>query len=156
MPQCIIEALADENFVGILNCYWVLKIHRKIHILLSSLIIMIPFSYSFWFVALIITIAICLATMSYLVIEQGRIISNMQQSLYSICLKSIAQVSEDREAEERDWSFQLLIIICQNLVFFLTSSRVIVIYWIILLHSRGTVPLHSFSVIWTDLHLSVI
>jgi len=57
MPVCIVEDSANENFVGILNCYRALKIHRKINILLPLLIIMVPFSYSLGFVAFIITIA---------------------------------------------------------------------------------------------------
>ena len=63
---------------------------------------MAPFPYSLGLVALIITISICVATMLYLVIEQGRIIGDMQRSVYSICLKSIAAQTEERAAEDRD------------------------------------------------------
>ena len=58
---------------------------------------MISFSGGLGFLDLFLTITVCVVTMVYLVIQQEKIISDMQKSLYQTCLKSISEQAEQPE-----------------------------------------------------------
>ena len=62
---------------------------------------MIPFTWGLGITALFLTISLCLATMVYLVVSQENVISELQQALYSICLKSVTEQVEVDQNE--DW-----------------------------------------------------
>ena len=90
-----VSATCGSNFVRILDVYRQLKINRQIQYLVLLLIVMIPFTYGIGFLGLFLTISVCVATMVYLVVQQEKIISQMQKSLYQICLKSISEQTEE-------------------------------------------------------------
>ena len=92
-----VSATCDTNFVRILNCYKSMKINKQIQLLVLLLIIMVLFSYGIGFFGLFLTITVCVATMVYLVVQQEKIISEMQKSLYQICLKGISEQTEQPE-----------------------------------------------------------
>ena len=102
MQPVHVQATCDFNFVRLLDVYKQMKIDRQIAYLLVILMIMILFSYGIGFIALIFTIAICIGTMMYLVVQQERIISDMQKSLYDICLRSIRESNEEQSQDSHD------------------------------------------------------
>ena len=60
-----------------------------------------PFSYHLGLAALLTTVGLCGCTMLYLVIEKQQMIKQMQKSLYSIYLKSIAgQVPDSNNSND--------------------------------------------------------
>ena len=86
------------------DCYFAVhlqedKIQRKTNYILTCLLMMAPISYNVGLGALLATIIICGSTMPYLLIEQGCIIGQMQKSLFTICLKSIAAQTTDQEKD---------------------------------------------------------
>ena len=93
-----VSATYDTNFVHILRCYKSMKINKQIQLIVLLLVNMIPFSYGLGFLVLLLTITVCVGTMIYLIAQQEDIISEMQKSLYQICLKSITEQT-DRPAD---------------------------------------------------------
>ena len=89
-----VSATCDSNFVRILDVYRQLKINRQIQYLVLLFLPMVPFSHGIGFLGLFLTISVCVATMVYLVVQQEKIISQMQKSLYQICLRSISEQTE--------------------------------------------------------------
>ena len=93
-----VSARCDANFVHILRCYKSMKINKQIQLIVLLLVSMVPFSYGLGFLVLLLTITVCVGTMIYLIAQQEDIISEMQKSLYQICLKSITEQT-DRPAD---------------------------------------------------------
>ena len=60
------------------------------------------FSYHLGLAALLTTVVVCSVTLLYLVIEQQSMIRQMQKSLYSICLKSMAGQISDSDNNSND------------------------------------------------------
>ena len=94
-----------SNFRGafriLLSIYKKLKIQLNINTIFTFLLMSAPFSYYLGLVALLTTVVVCGCTMLYLVIEKQQMIKQMQKSLYSICLKSIAgQVSDSDNSND--------------------------------------------------------
>ena len=52
---------------------------------------MVPFAWVVSAAAVILTLALCLGTMAYLVVSQENVISELQRALYSICLRSVSE-----------------------------------------------------------------
>ena len=50
-----------------------------------------PFAWGVSAAAVILTLALCLGTMAYLVVSQENVISELQRALYSICLRSVSE-----------------------------------------------------------------
>ena len=84
-------AHADRNFVIILNAYKHLKAIKKISLICVLLLTMVPFAWGVSAAAVILTLALCLGTMAYLVVSQENVISELQRALYSICLRSVSE-----------------------------------------------------------------
>ena len=95
-----VTAQADRNFVILLNAYKHLKAIKKIALICVLLVAMIPFAWGVSAAAVVLTLALCLGTMAYLVVSQEQVISELQRALYSICLKSVSdQVNIDDEVD---------------------------------------------------------
>ena len=93
-------AQADRNFVILLNAYKHLKAIKKIALICVLLVAMVPFAWGVSAAAVVLTLALCLGTMAYLVVSQEQVISELQRALYSICLKSVSdQVNIDDEVD---------------------------------------------------------
>ena len=86
-----VTAHADRNFVIILNAYRHLKTIKKISLICVLLLTMVPFAWGVSAAAVILTLALCLGTMAYLVVSQENVISELQRALYSICLRSVSE-----------------------------------------------------------------
>ena len=86
-----VTAYADRNFVIILNAYKHLKAIKKISLICVLLLTMVPFAWVVSAAAVILTLALCLGTMAYLVVSQENVISELQRALYSICLRSVSE-----------------------------------------------------------------
>ena len=86
-----VTAHADRNFVIILNAYKHLKAIKKISLICVLLLTMVPFAWGVSAAAVILTLALCLGTMAYLVVSQENVISELQRALYSICLRSVSE-----------------------------------------------------------------
>ena len=84
-----VTAQADANFVILLNAYKHLKAIKKIALISVLLLAMVPFAWGISAGAVVLTLALCLGTMAYLVVSQEQVISQLQRALYSICLKSV-------------------------------------------------------------------
>ena len=95
-----VTAQADRNFVILLNAYKHLKAIKKIALICVLLVAMIPFAWTVSAAAVVLTLALCLGTMAYLVVSQEQVISELQRALYSICLRSVSdQVNIDDEVD---------------------------------------------------------
>lgn len=95
-----VTAQADRNFVILLNAYKHLKAIKKIALICVLLVAMVPFAWGVSAAAVVLTLALCLGTMAYLVVSQEQVISELQRALYSICLKSVSdQVNIDDEVD---------------------------------------------------------
>ena len=95
-----VTAQADHNFVILLNAYKHLKAIKKIALICVLLVAMIPFAWGVSAAAVVLTLALCLGTMAYLVVSQEQVISELQRALYSICLRSVSdQVNIDDEVD---------------------------------------------------------
>ena len=94
----MVTCQADRNFVTILNAYRHLKIIKKLTLVSVLILTMVPFAWGISSLAVFLTLALCLGTLAYLVVSQEQVISELQQALYSICLRSVTeQVSVDDE-----------------------------------------------------------
>ena len=95
-----VTAQADRNFVILLNAYKHLKVIKKIALISVLLIAMVPFAWGVSAAAVVLTLALCLGTMAYLVVSQEQVISELQRALYGICLKSVSdQVNIDDQVD---------------------------------------------------------
>ena len=95
-----VTAQADRNFVILLNAYKHLKAIKKMALICVLLVAMVPFAWGVSAAAVVLTLALCLGTMAYLVVSQEQVISELQRALYSICLKSVSdQVNIDDEVD---------------------------------------------------------
>ena len=95
-----VTAQADRNFVILLNAYKHLKVIKKIALISVLLIAMVPFAWGVSAAAVVLTLALCLGTMAYLVVSQEQVISELQRALYGICLRSVSdQVNIDEQAD---------------------------------------------------------
>ena len=91
-----VTAQADRNFVIPLNAYKHLKAIKKIALICVLLVAMVPFAWTVSAAAVVLTLALCLGTLAYLVVSQEQVISELQRALYSICLRSVSdQVNID-------------------------------------------------------------
>ena len=98
-----VTAHADRNFVILLNAYKHLKSIKKIALICVLLVAMVPFAWGFSAAAVVLTLALCLGTMAYLVVSQEQVISELQRALYSICLKSVSdQVNIDDQVDPNE------------------------------------------------------
>ena len=97
MRTVAVEAEYGTEFAILSSIYKKLKIQYKIFFILTFLLMAAQFSYHLGLAALLTTVIVCGHTMLYLVIEQQQMIKQMQKSLYSICLKSIAAQASDQE-----------------------------------------------------------
>ena len=95
-----VTAQADRNFVILLNAYKHLKAIKKIALISVLLIAMVPFAWGVSAAAVVLTLALCLGTMAYLVVSQEQVISELQRALYGICLRSVSdQVNIDEQVD---------------------------------------------------------
>ena len=95
-----VTAQADRNFVILLNAYKHLKVIKKIALISVLLIAMVPFAWGVSAGAVVLTLALCLGTMAYLVVSQEQVISELQRALYGICLRSVSdQVNIDEQVD---------------------------------------------------------
>ena len=95
-----VTAHADRNFVILLNAYKHLKSIKKIALICVLLVAMVPFAWGVSAAAVVLTLALCLGTMAYLVVSQKQVICELQRALYSICLKSVSdQVNIDDQVD---------------------------------------------------------
>ena len=95
-----VTAQADRNFVILLNAYKHLKAIKNISLICILLLAMVPFAWGVSAAAVVLTLALCLGTMAYLVVSQEQVISELQRALYSICLKSVSdQINVDDQAD---------------------------------------------------------
>ena len=98
-----VTAQADRNFVILLNAYKHLKAIKKISLICILLLAMVPFAWGVSSAAVVLTLALCLGTMAYLVVSQEQVISELQHALYSICLKSVSdQVNIDDQVDPNE------------------------------------------------------
>ena len=98
-----VTAHADPNFVIILNSYKLLKAKKKISLICILLLAMVPFAWAVSAAAVILTLALCLGTMAYLVVSQEQVISELQRALYSICLRSVSdQINVDDQVNANE------------------------------------------------------
>ena len=98
-----VTAHADRNFVIILNAYKHLKAIKKISLICVLLLTMVPFAWGVSAAAVILTLALCLGTMAYLVVSQENVISELQRALYSICLRSVSeQINVDDQVNSNE------------------------------------------------------
>ena len=99
----MVTCQADRNFVTILNAYRHLKIIKKLTLVSVLILMMVPFAWGISSLAVFLTLALCLATLAYLVVSQEQVISELQRALYSICLRSVTeQVSVDDEIQPNE------------------------------------------------------
>ena len=64
---------------------------------------MVPFAWAVSTAAVILTLALCLGTMAYLVVSQEQVISELQRALYSICLRSVSdQINVDDQVNPNE------------------------------------------------------
>ena len=98
-----VTAQADRNFVILLNAYKHLKAIKKISLICILLLAMVPFAWGVSAAAVVLTLALCLGTMAYLVVSQEQVISELQRALYSICLKSVSdQMNVDDQVDPNE------------------------------------------------------
>ena len=98
-----VTAQADRNFVILLNAYKHLKAIKKISLISILLLAMVPFAWGVSAAAVVLTLALCLGTMAYLVVSQEQVISELQRALYSICLKSVSdQMNVDDQVDPNE------------------------------------------------------
>ena len=98
-----VTAHADRNFVIILNAYKHLKAIKKISLICVLLLTMVPFAWGVSAATVILTLALCLGTMAYLVVSQENVISELQRALYSICLRSVSeQINVDDQVNQSE------------------------------------------------------
>ena len=98
-----VTAQADRNFVILLNAYKHLKAIKKISLICILLLAMVPFAWGVSVAAVVLTLALCLGTMAYLVVSQEQVISELQRALYSICLKSVSdQMNVDDQVDPNE------------------------------------------------------
>ena len=99
----MITAVADRNFVTILNAYKHLKTIKKLTLISVLFLTMMPFVYGISALAVFLTLALCLGTLEYLVVSQEQVISELQRALYSICLRSVSeQVNVDGDINSNE------------------------------------------------------
>ena len=99
----MVTAQADRNFVIILNAYRHLKTIKKIMLICVLILTMVPFAWGISALAVFLTLVLCLGTLAYLVVSQEQVISELQRTLYSICLRSVTeQVNVDDEINPND------------------------------------------------------
>ena len=95
-----VTAQADRNFLILLNAYKHLKAIKKIALISVLLVAMVPFVWGVSAAAVVLTLALCLGTMAYLVVSQEQVISELQRALYGICLRSVSdQVNVDEQVD---------------------------------------------------------
>ena len=95
-----VSCVADRNFVTILNSYKHLKQIKKLTLVCVLILSMVPFAWGISSLAVFLTLALCLATLAYLVVSQEQVNSELQRALYSICLRSVTeQVNADDQIE---------------------------------------------------------
>ena len=87
----MVTCQADRNFVTILNAYRHLKIIKKLTLVSELIIMTVPFAWGVSSLAVFLTLALCLATLAYLVVSQEQGNSELQRALYSICLRSVTE-----------------------------------------------------------------
>ena len=98
-----VTAQADRNFVILLNAYKHLTAIKKISLISILLLAMVPFAWGVSAAAVFLTLALCLGTMAYLVVSQEQVISELQRTLYSICLKSVSdQMNVDDQVDPNE------------------------------------------------------
>ena len=98
-----VTAQADRNFVILLNANKHLKAIKKISLICILLLAMVPFAWGVSAAAVVLTLALCLGTMAYLVVSQEQVISELQRALYSICLKSVSdQMNVDDQVDPNE------------------------------------------------------
>ena len=96
----MVTCQADRNFVTILNAYRHLKIIKKLTLVSVLIIMTVPFAWGISSLAVFLTLALCLATLAYLVVSQEQVNSELQRALYSICLRSVTeQVNVDDQIQ---------------------------------------------------------
>ena len=99
----MVTAVADRNFVTILNAYKHLKTIKKLTLISVLFLTMMPFVYGISALAVFLTLALCLGTLEYLVVSQEQVISELQRALYSICLRSVSeQVNVDGDINSNE------------------------------------------------------
>ena len=99
----MVTAQADRNFVIILNAYKHLKTIKKITLICVLILTMVPFVWGVSTLAVVLTLALCLGTLAYIVVSQEQVISELQRALYSICLRSVSeQVNADGEINSNE------------------------------------------------------
>ena len=86
-----VSCVADRNFVTILNAYKHLKTIKKLTLVSVLILMMVPFAWGISSLAVFLTLALCLATLAYLVVSQEQVNSELQRALYSICLRSVTE-----------------------------------------------------------------
>ena len=85
----MVTCQADRNFVTILNAYRHLKIIKKLTLVSVLIIMTVPFAWGISSLAVFLTLALCLATLAYLVV--------------SICLRSVTdQVKVDDQIQPNE------------------------------------------------------
>ena len=99
----MVTAVADRNFVTILNAYKHLKTIKKLTLISVLILTMMPFVYGISALAVFVTLALCLGTLAYIVVSQEQVITEIQRALYSICLRSVSeQVNVDGEMNSNE------------------------------------------------------
>ena len=95
----MVTAVADRNFVTILNAYKHLKTIKKLTLISVLFLTMMPFVYGISAVAVFVT----LGTLAFIVVSQEQVITEIQRALYSICLRSVSeQVNVDGEINSNE------------------------------------------------------
>ena len=95
-----VSCVADRNFVTILNSYKHLKQIKMLTLVCVLILSMVPFAWGISSLAVFLNLALCLATLAYLVVSQEQVNSELQRALYSICLRSVTeQVNVDDQNE---------------------------------------------------------
>ena len=106
MRTVVVEAECGTEFAILLSIYKKPKIQYKIFFSFDGLAT--HFTCHLGLATLLTTVIVCGCTMLYLVIKQQHSIKQMQKSLYSICLKSIAAQNSDQENNDsgvdNNWS----------------------------------------------------
>ena len=99
----MVTAVADTNFVTILNAYKHLKTIKKLTLISVLFLAMMPFVYGISAVAVFVTLVLCLGTLAFIVVSQEQVITEIQRALYSICLRSVSeQVNVDGEMNSNE------------------------------------------------------
>ena len=89
----MVTAVADTNFVTILNAYKHLKTIKKLTLISVLFLAMMPFVYGISAVAVL----------AFIVVSQEQVITEIQRALYSICLRSVSeQVTVDGEINSNE------------------------------------------------------